>query len=500
MLRMFSSKVSHPLADAKEMRRVLEEVANHEPAAALEETMAWMDSLSHAADLKLDWLLDLLLRLDEAALPQANRLAREYLTAPRLSRSQEYHLWRCNYDYWHQLVAAYESCCTRYASGDKAERKSIEGSLALLYARLLHAYATILKWTQFRYGPFDRNLWHGAGRTFLAAVAAKVERKPFALYGNATKSTIEQEYLKALILHSSSVSNLLPLEMEIAEGIIAYLLPHFVFTDVSRPDSVYWVDVDKPLPPTRLIQPPEITPTLRFLSPGQALDQLTEIRARVDKSGVVPQEINVGGPYAPSIMLPVMDHLALNWMPKPPMRNYSRHHVKSRLSVINGLETIYARLTDGSKVDDTAEAWIAEDVSLGGMGAQVPLGANDWIRIGVLVGVQPEGGDNWLIGVVRRFNRGSEGFGSVGIQTIGKLPRAVIADSSGLKTEVILLDVHQFDQASALVDILLAGASYEDGIPLKFEFDGKSVRLQPHALVERGVDYSIGRYRIAALS
>src|ERR1035437_4679183 len=125
---LFSSKADHPLADAKEMRRVLEEVAKHEPAAALEETMVWMDSLSHAADLKLDLLLDLLLRLDEAALPQANRLARDYLTAPRLSRSQEYHLWRCNHGYWQQLVAAYDNCCARYAAGDKAERKSIEGS------------------------------------------------------------------------------------------------------------------------------------------------------------------------------------------------------------------------------------------------------------------------------------------------------------------------------------------------------------------------------------
>jgi hypothetical protein len=497
---LFSSKVSHPLADAKEVRRVLEEVAKHEPAAALEETIAWMDSLSSAADLKLEMLLDLLLRLDEAALPQANRLARDYLMAPRLSRSQEYHLWRCNSSYWQQLVTSYENCCYRYASGDKAERKSIEGSLALLYARLLRSYVTILKWTQFRYGPFDRNLWHGAGRIFLAAVAAKMDRKRFAFYANAAESTIEQEYLKALILHSSSVSNLLPLEMEIAERFIAYLLPSFVFTDVSRPDSVYWVDINKPLPPTRLIQPPEITPTLRFLSPGQALEKLTEIRARIDKSGAVPQEINLGSPYAPNVVLPVLDHLALNWMPKPPMRNYSRHHVKSRLAVINGLEPIYARLANASKLDDTAEAWIAEDVSIGGMGAQVPLGVNEWIRIGALVGLQPEGGENWLIGVVRRFNRGSDGFGSVGIQTIGKWPRAVVADSGGLKTEVILLDTQQFGQTSALVEILLAGAAYEDGIPLKFTLDGKAMRLQAQGLVERGADYSIGRYRIEAIS
>ena len=495
----FSSKADHPLADTKEMRRVLLEIASHEPAAALEEAKAWIDSLTHAADLKLDLLLDRVLRLDEAVLPHANRLARDYLNAQRPSRSQEYNMWRINYSYWEQLVAVYENCCARYVAGDKAVKKSIDGELAMLYGRLLCAYATTMKWSQFRYGPFDRKIWHGAGRVFLAAKAAKAERKPISFYANAEKSTIEQEYLKSLALHSSSVNNLLPLQMEIAERIIAHLLPHFLFTDVSRPDSVYWVDVDKPLPPTRLMQPPEITATLRFLSPGQALEKLTEIRTRIDKINLVPQEINLGGSYAPSVVLPVIDHLALNWMHKPPMRVHSRHPVKSRLAAINSFEGIYARMI-GTRAKDADEAWIAEDVSIGGMGVQVPLGANDWIRIGALAGLQPEGGENWLIGVVRRFIRGNDGFGSVGIQTIGKLPRAVIADSRGLKTEVILLDVNQFSESSIFVDILLSDVTYEHDVPLKLVLDARNYCLMAQSLVERGIDYSVGRYRIESCS
>lgn len=500
MLGLFSAKSDHPLADAKEMRRLLDLLPSQEPAAALDETMVWLESLSTAEDMKLEQRLDLMLRLDEATLPHARRLVRDYLSSQNLSRSQELRLWRCNYDYWAQLAAAYETCFNRYASGEKSA-KGIEASLALLLARLMFAYAACLKWTRFRYAMIDSKLWLGAGRVYLAASTAKLEQKRLPIYANSTASSVEQEYLQALALHSSSVNNLLPLEMEIAERLIAYLLPQLIFTSQSRPDSVYWIDAASSLPPRRLITPPAAATTLRFISPGKALEVLADIRARIEESGAVPADVQLGGQYSPSVVLPVLDHLALNWMPKPPMRSHSRHHVKSRLSVINGLAAIHARLVVGNDPwNDSAEAWIAEDVSIGGMGAQISPGANDWVRIGALVGVQPEGGDNWLIGVVRRFHRGSEGApGSVGIQTIGKAPRAIVADSDGLETEAILLDALSLDDAAErveMVDVVLPSTAYENGVPLTFELDGKSVRLQAHALVESGVDYSIGRYRV----
>ena len=141
---------------------------------------------------------------------------------------------------------------------------------------------------------------------------------------------------------------------------------------------------------------------------------------------------------------------------------------------------------------------------MGGMGAQVPLGVNDWIRIGALVGVQPEGGDNWLIGMIRRFNRG-EGRGAVGIQTIGKAPRAVVADSSGLQTEVLLLDLPPLPQpgatqqlvaAAVTVDVVLASLAYEAGVAMNIEVDRRALILRPLSLLERGPDFSIVRFQI----
>jgi hypothetical protein len=92
------------------------------------------------------------------------------------------------------------------------------------------------------------------------------------LYPNQPGVTsISLQYLQALVLHSSSMDSLMPLEIELADRLITHFLPGFVFTNDCRPDSVYWIDAASSLPPARLAKHPnQVTPTLRFFSPGTA--------------------------------------------------------------------------------------------------------------------------------------------------------------------------------------------------------------------------------------
>ncbi|WIM04527.1 MAG: hypothetical protein OHM77_07350 [Candidatus Nitricoxidivorans perseverans] len=493
MLGMFSSRPDHPLADSREVRRILAELPAQEPAAAIDSATAWLESLVASEEFRPDRRLELVLQLDEAALPQSRRLGREYLTAPRPGRAQEFKLWQLNRNYWGELVTAYETVLAQACAGDKGI-ESIKDHLPLLYARLLHANGGRLKWDQFRYGPIDGLLWMAAGRAYLAAVQGNVARRGVMLYPGA-ETMPEAEYLKMLVFHASSMDSLLPIEIEIAERLIAHFLPRFAFTDQVRPENVYWVDAAKPLPPTRLAKLPEIAPTLRFFSTGQAIESVVELRSRIEQTGELPASINFGGQYSPRVVLPVLDHLAICWAPKPPVRSHTRHRVKSRLTVVSGLAAIHRRLA-GQAGPNGAEAWIAEDVSMGGMGAEVPLAGNDWVRIGALLGMQPDGGDNWLIGVIRRFSRETESAAAVGIKTISKTPRAIVADCGGLQTEGVLLDP---PVAGDDVRVLVPAADWEEKIPLLFTLDGMRVRLFPQAMVDSGPDYSLGRYRVETI-
>ena len=497
MLGLFSSKSNHPLADPKEAKTLMAELAGSQAASGLEEATSWCESVMSDENLRLDRRLEILLQLDETAVLHARRTGRDYLTSPRQGRSQELKLWGLNHGYWAALCAAYESCQARAQAKEKGA-DAMKQQVALLAARMLHSYAALLKWDQFRYGPIDPRLWAAMGQVYLAAKAARVGDKTVTLYsvGNL-ETTPAREYLKAMVFHASSMDKLLPLEIEIAERLIAHFLPGFVFTDQARPDNVYWCDSAKPLPPTRLAKLPEVSPTLCFFSAGGALGAAEALRRDIDETKEVPASLVLGGQYPPRVVLPVLTHLIACWGPRPPMRNHARHHVKSRLAVVHGIADVHRRIAGSEGDFPDTESWVVDDVSIGGMGAQVPLGANDWIRIGSLLAIQPEGGSNWLVGIVRRFSRVSERLGAVGLETVGRTPRAIVADSGGLKTEAILLESTL--SLGGLARVILPTAAWEDFIPMVFEAEGKTIRLQPREILETGAEFIVGSYRVEAI-
>lgn len=494
MLGFFSSKPDHPLADPKEAKRIFEALPGREPAGALDEATALLESLTGVEGFKPEQRLTLILQLDEAAIVPARRLGRDYVSA-RLTRLQERALWKANRDYWATLIAALEDSLRRFDTNEKGA-EAMKPALPLLYGRLLHAARQLLKWEQFRYGPVDTALWQLMGRIYLAAVGKRLADRKLELYpGGGGTTTTGGEYLKALVFHASSMDNLLPLEIELAEYLIAHFLPNFVLTAEVRPDNVYWIDAAKPMPPARLARAPQPSPTLRFFNSIPAVEAIEQLRLRAGREGRVPAEINLGGQYSPEAVLPVLDHLAMCWSPTPPMRTHARHRVKSRLTVIHGIAELHRQMLDAGGCTES-ESWVVDDVSLGGMGARVTLGANDWIRIGTLIGLQPEGGGNWLVGMVRRFARDSESVGVVGIETLSKMPRAIVADAGGLKTEGILLDPPQQGEPLRMA---LPATAWEDGVSLLFSLDGAQVRLFPEIVLETNPDVVIGRYIVESV-
>lgn len=501
MLNLFGSgKSDHPMADLKAARKILGEIPGNDPLKALEELNHWLESVCEPGHFKPDHRAQLVQMIEETSQGYLRKLQREYLSSARLSKFHENRLWAALYGGNRQIAIAFLNCIDEFATGQKGA-DALKASMPLLTVRALRAIAAQMKWQYVRYGPVDSELWGTAATVYALAESRKFARTRVGVSpGVAGESSPEQEFLKAAMLAASSPDRLLPAEVDLVERLIAHFSGSFKLTPEHQPDLVYWLDLAASLPPQRLARPPQITPTLRFFGAGGALRELGQAVAVLNSTNAVPSGLGLDDSYAPEVVLDALNHLALYWSPKPPARKTPRHKVKSRLAATWGFDGVLAVLDPARATpeENRVESWVVENVSAGGFGASVPQIRGDWLKIGCLVGLQPEGGHNWVIGVIRRFNRETAQQGAVGIQTLARaaLPVKVKLENAPGATRdgrpAIMLNP---SDSAAETQLLLPPGVLAAGQNLELERDGKSFLLMPAGFVESGEDYEQVRFR-----
>ena len=174
--------------------------------------------------------------------------------------------------------------------------------------------------------------------------------------------------------------------------------------------------------------------------------------------------------------------------------------MQSGLAVLRGFEACLGIVDSGAGDElDFGETWTVENVSLGGLGASVPSRAPA-AAIGDLLALQPGGGENWLIGVVRRFSRSSDGRAQIGVETVSRQATPISLRRRGGSGYVVgggqpaaLLDMPGDDDS---VCILVPATFFDFKESYDSKLDGKSILLSPVELIESGADFQIGRYKL----
>ena len=486
---------THPLTDPKSARSALAGLSTRSSQDAVHDLCAWLESLA-VAELHPVRRVELVLELDEAGAAQARRIAHDYL-ASRLDSAREFALWQTGRTYWQELVRAYEHCVRAEPEGEDAGLaldKVAKPLRAPFLARMINAYANLLKWDQFRYGPVDPAVWQHAGATYLAAIEASVDRHLLRLYPKwPGETSVEREYLKLLVFDALSMGNLHPPEIELAERLIAHFIEHFTLSVQAGPESVFWADAKLAQGPRRLVRIPEPAASRRYVSTGAAHGVLDRMRQTIELHESVPAELALGGSYSAEIVAHVLSHLASCCAPVPPQRTHPRIAATNRLLVVHGLPEIVRRL-NGLPGEVLGEHWDVDDVSRSGFRANLGLHGNDWLEIGTLIGMQPEDGDKWLIGVVRRMTRDTPTTAVVGIETLCFDPLPVNVNCEGLQSVGLLLDrdVH----VGAYIRMILSEADWEPYAAAIILGKNIDDRVRPMEALESGSDYVIGSYRV----
>ena len=489
-------KPDHPLADPKEAKRLLDALPADD-VKALDEVMHWMESVAAVEDFKPETRIQLLFTLDEAAQPRVRKLAKDYFTAGRPSRYQENRLWTALHGYWKQAGHAYARMVDQFVQGHKGI-DAAKALLPLLLVRTQRSFAQHIKWMHMRYGPIEPASRGVFNSVYAFAEVRQLTQSKVAVYpGTAGESTPQLEFLKGAMFSISAPDGMLPLEVELAERLIGALAPRFVLANAPAAGLTFWLDLAQATPPARLSRAPQPAPGLRCFGPGAALAEIHDLAEMVLVGGQIPPELNLGGSYEPHLALEVMRHLRLYWSPEAPERKTQRHPVKSRLSVAHGYDGVVGVLGGGDTLDfdnQNAESWIVENVSAGGFGAVVPQLKGDWLRVGALLALQPEGGTNWVLGLIRRVNKIAGQQARVGIETLSKTPllsRFAVAGVKTVSAQGVLLK----SDGEAEVRIALKPGVFTPGQNLEISRGERNHVYLPQAVAERGEDYEIARFR-----
>ena len=496
MISLFGNKKpDHPMANLKEAKKLLDELPGNDAAKCLDELGHWLESVMAEDGFKPEYRAQLVQLLDEAAQIPLRKLTRDYMASPRLAKVQETRLWTAIFGYWRQSALAYVACIDLYAAGAKGA-DALKAGMPLLLARALRALGAQVKWMYVRYGPMDQSVWGVIAKVYALAETRKLAQTAVTLYPGAPgESTPEQEFLKAVMLSASSPDSLLPLEIELCERLIAHFCASFTLRLELQPDIAYWIDLATSQAPLRLARPPQHAPTLRFFAAGRALEDLEALINTVRTTGAIPSQVNLGGSYPADEVLDVLSHLAHYWSPKPPERKHQRHRVKSRLNVVHGYDGVLSLFGAGPGDDADTETWIVEDVSAGGFGAGIPEIRGEWLKLGCLLGLQPEGGDTWVLGVIRRLQREIPLKGLVGIKIIARSAELVqlsLSGAGGGETGVLISDG---DESPGEARVLLRAGAFVPGQNMEYRKGDATCLLMPQGVVDSGEEYELVKFR-----
>ncbi len=495
------ARSDHPMADIKEAKRLLAELPAADPCQALEEATHWLESVTNEPTFRQTQRAQLIQLVEEAAQPFARKAGREYLGSSRLGKQQETRLWTAAHGFWRAAARGYVTSLDAFATGQKGA-DALRSAVPLLGVRALRSLASQLKWLHVRYGPLDERVWTMINQTYALLESRRLAQVKVTVYpGASAESTAEQEFMRVAMFSASSPDSLLPAEMELAERIIVGWTARFMLTREHRAETPFWVDLGATAPPARIARTPQPAAGVRFFGAGSAYAELERTIQQIRNTREFPASLGGRESLSADMALGVLEHLYACWSPKLVERRHPRHRVKSRLTIAWGFDGILEVLAPGDSLNFDAtvyESWIVENVSVGGFGALVPEVRGDWLRIGCLLAMQPEGGDNWLIGVVRRLCRPSLQQAAVGIQTIARsaVPVALrmhSGNATSLETETgILLDPGGPDGD---VQVLVRAGVHEPGQSLSFDLNGRHTVLLPVGVPERRSDYELLRCR-----
>lgn len=500
MLGIFKNKSDHPLANLKSAQQLMDDLPKTDAIVVLDEVGHWIEALFDPAnEFRLDHQFAVLRMLDEAAHPQLRKIIHSYFAAVPPSTFQENRLWGAMNDYSKFSDLGYLDLLIGMQQGEKGSA-SLKQHLPLICARGIYAVFGRMECAAVRYMQIDPQLWMHLAQFYAYAEAQQCLDEPLSIYaGLGATTTLRRMIAGVLMWYTSGEGLLSPLNLHIAKRLSIYLSNALTLGEERQEDSFFAFDLGNPAAPVRVREDGTMYPPgSRFIGVAGAGRQLDNVLKTLAKN-LVPDELNIGVAYSAEEVAGVAQRLAAYCQTRQPVRRPPRRRIQMKISALSGFFNMIEETNlDLNLNDPVSEGWEVEDISANGLRCVLPEGRASNVKIGSLVGLQPERSLHWGVGIVRRLRRDAKNNLHVGVKILSN------------KTSSVVL--HGHDGVSADVDysaLLLEGINEQGGESLllvrqdifsinrspTMKFDDQSFLLLPVAVVEKGVDFDLVRYR-----
>ena len=541
----FGKSTKDPLADKKAVERWLANFPANDPLGTHAAVLTELGALAERHAIRTPSRLEAVFHLDHLSDPLRRSLTAQYLEHGTRSSKVEGQIWQALFDLTQGFLLCYQAFGRDIAGN--AQSNKWENLRPELIARQIMHQGLDAKIRLYRYEQWIPARWADLHALFQTACSAQIERVPIGALPEGVLTTIEQEYLRVLLLHLMHAGNMSPRHVEwVASQLSEWCAPLRLNLEPQAVSSFY-VDLGERTG-LRRRTPQPLEGRVLFLDTrplhAMLMQNVVMLEQKVrndplsDKASRRADQLNL------------LTKLAAQVDPefRPVIRRGERQSASGHVDAIVGFAKISGFLreeesgpaveprsrmgsfgetleiaTFGRMRNENARSaeiarrrlatyaaaggtWDVRDVSQTGYRLVAPMTVINAITLGTLVAIRAQGESLWALGIVRRMKRLTSERAEIGLQIIANnlvgvelsMPKKSDADYfvDGEATTVhnrifqgLFLSLKKRSTDTPIQTLIVPAGEYQPGKRLNMSVARSSQRITFGRLLEQQPDW-----------
>jgi hypothetical protein len=499
MLGIFSNKSDHPLANLKSAQQLLEALPKTDSVDVLQEISHWIETLLDPENaFRVEHQFAVLRMLDDAAHPHLRKISNSYFAALPPNAFQENRMWEAMHAYVTVCELGYLHLLRAVRAGEKGG-SALKAHMPLIIARGIYALFSRLECVKVKYAQIDPQCWIHLADFYDYAEGMQCQDEILPVYAGGANANISIRRLFASVLawYSMAVGAFKPLDLHIAKCLITHISKSFTVNEQVKTGSNFMFDLANPVSPLRVIVDGAQYPlSMRFVNIGATSAQIENLLKTLGKN-LIPDELNLQVAYSAELVAEILRRLAVYFQQELPVRRHPRKKIKMGVNAAYGFLNVLEQAEEGLNVRGaTSKICAVEDISVNGIRFVLNASQLNSLKIGTLIGLQPESSKHWGAGIVRRLRRDAHDNLHVGVRVLSNKAEVVLLyGCKAGNTASLALMLNSAEAQSGESVILVPPDTYSPTTSPTLSMGEQSYLLLPLALVEKGEDYDLVRYR-----